>query len=74
MNPLIALKKESDSIRSVIRTVDENVQTLKDQQAELLGQKETLSLVVQAIENEMDRIRIANPIVEQLEFVIDNDW
>jgi hypothetical protein len=30
--------------------------------------------VVQAIENEMDRIRIANPIVEQLEFVIDNDW
>jgi len=73
MNPLIALKKESDSIRSVMRTVDENVQTLKDQQAELLGQKETLSLVVQAIENEMDRIRIANPIVEQLEFVIDND-
>lgn len=73
MNPLVALKKESDSIRSVIRTVDENVQTLKDQQAELLGQKETLSLVVQAIENEMDRIRIANPIVEQLEFVIDND-
>jgi hypothetical protein len=73
MNPLVALKKESDSIRAVIRTVDENVQTLKDQQAELLGQKETLSLVVQAIENEMDRIRIANPIVEQLEFVIDND-
>lgn len=73
MNPLVALKKESDSIRAVIRTVDENVQTLKDQQAELLGQKDTLSLVVQAIENEMDRIRIANPIVEQLEFVIDND-
>lgn len=73
MNPLVALKKESDSIRAVIKTVDENVQTLKDQQAELLGQKETLSLVVQAIENEMDRIRIANPIVEQLEFVIDND-
>jgi hypothetical protein len=73
MNPLVALKKESDSIRAVIKTLDENVQTLKDQQAELLGQKETLSLVVQAIENEMDRIRIANPIVEQLEFVIDND-
>jgi hypothetical protein len=73
MNPLVALKKESDSIRAVIKTVDENVQTLKDQQAELLGQKDTLSLVVQAIENEMDRIRIANPIVEQLEFVIDND-
>ncbi len=73
MNPLIALKKESDSIRSVIRTVDENVQSLKDKQVELLEQKETLSLVVQAIENEMDRIRIANPIVEQLEFVIDND-
>jgi predicted nucleic acid-binding Zn-ribbon protein len=73
MNPLVALKKESDSIRSVIRTVDENVQSLKDKQTELLEQKETLSLVVQAIENEMDRIRIANPIVEQLEFVIDND-
>ena len=73
MNPLVALKKESDSIRSVIRTVDENVQSLKDKQVELLEQKETLSLVVQAIENEMDRIRIANPIVEQLEFVIDND-
>jgi hypothetical protein len=73
MNPLVALKKESDSIRAVIKTVDENVQTLKDQQTELLGQKETLALVVQAIENEMDRIRIANPIVEQLEFVIDND-
>lgn len=74
MNPLVALKKESDSIRSVIRTVDENVQSLKDKQTELLEQKETLSLVVQAIENEMDRIRIANPIVEQLEFVVDNDW
>lgn len=74
MNPLVALKKESDSIRSVIRTVDENVQSLKDKQVELLEQKETLSLVVQAIENEMDRIRIANPIVEQLEFVVDNDW
>lgn len=73
MNPLVALKKESDSIRSVIRTVDENVQSLKDKQTELLEQKETLSLVVQAIENEMDRIRIANPIVEQLEFVVDND-
>jgi len=73
MNPLVALKKESDSIRSVIRTVDENVQSLKDKQVELLEQKETLSLVVQAIENEMDRIRIANPIVEQLEFVVDND-
>lgn len=70
-NPLSILKKEADSIRIVIKTIDGNITDLQNQIADVLVQKESLSLVVQAIDNEMDRIRIANPIIEQLEFELD---
>ena len=70
-NPLAILKKEADSIRIVIKTIDGNIADLQNQIVDVLVQKESLSLVVQAIDNEMDRIRITNPIIEQLEFELD---
>jgi len=70
-NPLSTLKREADSIRAVLKTIDENIKGLNSQIGEVQLQKSSLQLVVQAIDNEMDRIRIANPIVEQLEFELD---
>jgi predicted nucleic acid-binding Zn-ribbon protein len=70
-NPLSVLKREADSIRAVLKTIDENIKDLNSQIEEVQLQKSSLQLVVQAIDNEMDRIRIANPIVEQLEFELD---
>jgi predicted nucleic acid-binding Zn-ribbon protein len=70
-NPLSVLKREADSIRAVLKTIDENIKGLNSQIEEVQLQKSSLQLVVQAIDNEMDRIRIANPIVEQLEFELD---
>jgi len=70
-NPLSTLKREADSIRAVLKTIDENIKGLNNQIGEVQLQKSSLQLVIQAIENEMDRIRIANPIVEQLEFELD---
>jgi predicted nucleic acid-binding Zn-ribbon protein len=70
-NPLSVLKREADSIRAVLKTIDENIKDLNSQIEEVQFQKSSLQLVVQAIDNEMDRIRIANPIVEQLEFELD---
>jgi hypothetical protein len=70
-NPLAILKREADSIRAVIKTIDGNIAELHDQITEVTVQKASLVLVVQAIDNEMDRIRVSNPIVEQLEFELD---
>jgi predicted nucleic acid-binding Zn-ribbon protein len=70
-NPLSVLKREADSIRAVLKTIDENIKDLNSQIEEVQFQKSSLQLVVQAIDNEMDRIRIANPIIEQLEFELD---
>ena len=70
-NPLSILKREADSIRAVLKTIDENIKGLNNQIEEVQLQKSSLQLVIQAIDNEMDRIRIANPIVEQLEFEVD---
>ena len=70
-NPLSVLKREADSIRAVLKTIDENIKGLNDQIGEVQLQKSSLQLVVQAIDNELQRIRIANPIVEQLEFELD---
>jgi predicted nucleic acid-binding Zn-ribbon protein len=70
-NPLSVLKREADSIRAVLKTIDEKIKELNSQIEEVQLQKSSLQLVVQAIDNEMDRIRIANPIVEQLEFELD---
>lgn len=70
-NPLAILKREADSIRAVIKTIDGNIVELQNQIAEVTVQKGSLVLVAQAIDNEMDRIRVSNPIVEQLEFELD---
>jgi len=70
-NPLAILKREADSIRNVIKTIDDNIVEMRNQMTEVTMQKASLVLVAQAIDNEMDRIRTANPIVEQLEFDLD---
>lgn len=70
-NPLAILKREADSIRAVIKTIDGNIVELQNQIEEVTVQKGSLVLVAQAIDNEMDRIRVSNPIVEQLEFELD---
>jgi len=70
-NPLAVLKREADSIRDVIKTIDGNIVELQNQITEVTVQKASLVLVAQAINNEMDRIRVSNPIVEQLEFELD---
>jgi len=70
-NPLAILKREADSIRAVIKTIDGNIAELQNQIVEVSVQRASLTLVAQAIDNEMDRIRVSNPIVEQLEFELD---
>jgi hypothetical protein len=70
-NPLAILKREADSIRAVIKTIDGNIVELQNQITEVAVQKGSLVLVARAIDNEMDRIRVSNPIVEQLEFELD---
>jgi hypothetical protein len=67
-NPLSTLRHEADSIRAVINTIDGNIVELQGQITEVTIQKASLLLVVQAIDNEMDRIRLTNPVAEQLEF------
>lgn len=56
-NPLVLLKRELDSIRSVVTEIDGNVTKLNDQITELTVQKMSLNLVANALDNEMDRIR-----------------
>ena len=63
-NPLTLLKRESDSIRTVIAKIDGDIRQLNDQITELMIQKASLNLVATALDNEMDRIRTAP---EQLE-------
>jgi hypothetical protein len=63
-NPLALLKREADSIRTVIAKIDGDVRQLNDQITELMVQKASLNLVANALDNEMDRIRLAP---EQLE-------
>ena len=70
-NPLAVLKREADSILAVIKTIDGNIVELQNKIVEVTVQKASLVLVAQAINNEMDRIRVSDPIVEQLEFELD---
>jgi hypothetical protein len=56
-NPLALLKRELDSIRSVVTEIDGNIAKLNDQITELTVQKVSLNLVATALDNEMDRIR-----------------
>jgi chromosome segregation ATPase len=55
--PLPLLKREADSIKSVIAKVEEDIRKLQDQITDLTTHKASLVLVCTAIENEMDRIR-----------------
>jgi hypothetical protein len=56
-NPLTLLKRELDSIRSVITEIDGHITKLNDQITEHAVQKVSLNLVATALDNEMDRIR-----------------
>lgn len=58
-NPLALLKREVDSIRSVVIKIDSDVTALNDQITELMVQKASLNLVATALDNEMDRIRLS---------------
>jgi predicted nucleic acid-binding Zn-ribbon protein len=55
--PLPLLKREADSIKSVIAKVEEDIKKLQDQIVDLTTSKASLVLVCTAIDNEMDRIR-----------------
>lgn len=72
-SPLALLKRELESIRSVIAEIDGNITTLNDQIAELTGQKVSLNLVATALDNEMDRLRTAPRQLEQLELDLELD-
>ena len=69
-NPLALLKRELDSIRSVVTEIDGNITKLNDQITELTVQKASLNLVATALDNEMDRIRLAP---QQLELNLELD-
>lgn len=66
--PLPLLKREADSIKSVIAKVEEDIKKLQDQIADLTTSKASLVLVCNAIDNEMDRIR---QLPEQLELELE---
>lgn len=66
--PLPLLKREADSIKSVIAKVEEDIKKLQDQIADLTTSKTSLVLVCNAIDNEMDRIR---QLPEQLELELE---
>jgi chromosome segregation ATPase len=66
--PLPLLKREADSIKSVIAKVEEDIKKLQDQITDLTTSKTSLVLVCNAIDNEMDRIR---QLPEQLELELE---
>ena len=72
-SPLALLKRELESIRSVIAEIDGSITKLNDQIAELTGQKVSLNLVATALDNEMDRLRTAPRQLEQLELDLELD-
>lgn len=71
LNPLSMLKREADSIRSVIKTIEDNILDLQSQITEVTLHKTSLTLIVGAIDTEMDRLRNAVHTAEQLEFELD---
>ena len=72
-NPLAALKKEADQIRSVIVTIAETIDQLHEQEIELQAQRATLLLVAEGIEMKMDSIRANSKAEEvQLELVLED--
>jgi len=72
-NPLAALKKEADQIRSVVASIAEKIEELHGQEIELEAQRATLSLVAEGIDLKMDEIRVHNKIDKnQLELVLED--
>lgn len=72
-SPLTLLKREMDSIRSVVFKVDEDIAELNNKVIELSTQKTSLLLIANAIENDMERLRnLPSPSSDtQLEFDLD---
>ncbi len=72
-SPLTLLKREMDSIRSVVFKVDEDIVELNNKVIELSTQKTSLLLIANAIENDMERLRnLPSPSSDtQIEFDLD---
>lgn len=72
-SPLTLLKREMDSIRSVVFKVDEDIAELNNKVIELSTQKTSLLLIANAIENDMERLRnLPSPSSDtQIEFDLD---
>lgn len=56
-SPLTLLKREMDSIRSVVFKVEEDIAELNNKVIELSTQKTSLLLIANAIDNDMERLR-----------------
>lgn len=72
-SPLTLLKREMDSIRSVVFKVEEDIAELNNKVIELSTQKTSLLLIANAIDNDMERLRnLPSPSSDtQIEFDID---
>ena len=72
-SPLTLLKREMDSIRSVVFKVEEDIAELNNKVIELSTQKTSLLLIANAIENDMERLRnLPSPSSDtQIEFDLD---
>ena len=72
-NPLAALKKEADQIRSVVIAIAEKIDEVHAQELELQAQRATLLLVAEGIEMKMDSIRVNSKVDEgQLELALED--
>jgi len=72
-SPLTLLKREMDSIRSVVFKVEEDIAELNNKVIELSTQKTSLLLIANAIDNDMERLRNlpASNSDTQIEFDLD---
>lgn len=71
-SPLTLLKREMDSIRSVVFKVEEDIAELNNKVIELSTQKTSLLLIANAIDNDMERLRnLPSSSDTQIEFDLD---